>query len=187
MADKAYTPEWVPEGAQGTFATQVMPGVRPEAAARPQRPLRPAALTAKDYVDGILSGDRMILSRAITVIESNAAKHADLAQEILQAVLPYTGKSSRVGITGVPGAGKSTFIENLGCMLCNQGHKTAILAVDPSSPVSRGSVLGERPAWSSSPAIPMPSFAPRRPADGWGAWPGKAGRPCCCVKRRAMT
>lgn len=144
MADKAYTPEWVPEGAQGTFATQVMPGVRPEAAARPQRPLRPAALTAKDYVDGILSGDRMILSRAITVIESNAAKHADLAQEILQAVLPYTGKSSRVGITGVPGAGKSTFIENLGCMLCEQGHKTAILAVDPSSPVSRGSVLGDK-------------------------------------------
>ena len=146
MAD-AYKPEWVPENAQGTFATQVMTGVRKEdvAAPRPsQLTRRYSELTARDYVDGILKGDRMILARAITVIESNAAKHAPLAHEIVQAVLPYSGKSSRVGITGVPGAGKSTFIEALGCKLCDQGHKTAVLAVDPSSPISRGSVLGDK-------------------------------------------
>jgi LAO/AO transport system kinase len=91
----------------------------------------------------VLRGDRSILSQAITLVESNAAKHFELGQSIVQALLPYTGKSVRVGITGVPGAGKSTFIEALGTWLCESG-KVAVLAVDPSSSVSRGSILGDK-------------------------------------------
>jgi LAO/AO transport system kinase len=101
-------------------------------------------LSSEDYVEGVLAGDRSILSRAITLVESNAAKHFDLGQRVIQALLPHTGKSVRVGITGVPGAGKSTFIEALGTWLCRQGKKIAVLAVDPSSSVSKGSILGDK-------------------------------------------
>jgi LAO/AO transport system kinase len=86
----------------------------------------------------------MILARAITVIESNAAKHFGLGQEIVQGLLPYAGKAVRVGITGVPGAGKSTFIEALGMFLVKAGFRVAVLAVDPSSTLSRGSILGDK-------------------------------------------
>lgn len=89
-------------------------------------------------------GDRTILARAITLIESNAPGHLAQAQEVLQALLPYTGGALRVGITGVPGVGKSTFIEALGVMLCERGHRVAVLAVDPSSSVTRGSILGDK-------------------------------------------
>jgi LAO/AO transport system kinase len=101
-------------------------------------------LTLDDYVKGIASGDRMVLSRAITLVESNAPAHFEMAQLVMREVLHRTGKSVRVGITGVPGAGKSTFIESLGCSLCAKGHKVAVLAVDPSSSVSRGSILGDK-------------------------------------------
>ncbi|MBQ7262653.1 MAG: methylmalonyl Co-A mutase-associated GTPase MeaB [Synergistaceae bacterium] len=101
-------------------------------------------LTARDYIDGVLGGDRAILSRAITLVESNAPAHFDLAQEVISGVLHATGKATRVGITGVPGAGKSTFIEALGTWLCEQGHRVAVLAVDPSSTVTRGSILGDK-------------------------------------------
>ncbi len=140
-----YKPEWVPEQGGEGFATQVMRGIKDTEEKKPAAPARgPASLTAQDYIDGVLRGDRMILARAITIIESNAPQHAELAQEIIQGIMPYTGKSRRIGITGVPGAGKSTFIEALGCMLCDQGNKLAVLAVDPSSPISRGSVLGDK-------------------------------------------
>lgn len=101
-------------------------------------------LSAEDYIDGLLSGDRSILSRAITLVESNAPAHFDLAQRVVQGVLHRTGNSVRVGITGLPGAGKSTFIEALGCNLCRSGHKPAVLAVDPSSTVTKGSILGDK-------------------------------------------
>ncbi|MDR1731077.1 MAG: methylmalonyl Co-A mutase-associated GTPase MeaB [Synergistaceae bacterium] len=96
------------------------------------------------YVEGVLQGDRTMLSRAITLVESNAAKHFDMGQRVIRSLLPHTGKSVRVGITGVPGAGKSTFIEALGLWLCRQGHRVAVLAVDPSSSVSGGSILGDK-------------------------------------------
>jgi len=86
----------------------------------------------------------MLLARAITLIESNSPKHMELAQAVLQRILPYSGNSIRVGITGVPGAGKSTFIEAVGCSLCQKGHKLAVLAVDPSSSITRGSILGDK-------------------------------------------
>lgn len=89
-------------------------------------------------------GDRTTLARAITLVESNAPSHIDRGQEVLAALLPHTGQSLRIGITGVPGAGKSTFIETFGLHLSREGHKVAVLAVDPSSSVTRGSILGDK-------------------------------------------
>jgi len=99
---------------------------------------------ARKIVESVRSGNRTALGRAITLIESNASKHAPLAEEVIRQALQHTGKAIRVGITGVPGAGKSTFIEALGCLLCGQGKRVAVLAVDPSSTLSRGSVLGDK-------------------------------------------
>ena len=95
-------------------------------------------------VDGVLAGQRRALAKAITLIESTRADHQQRAQQVLNAVLPKTGNAIRVGISGVPGAGKSTFIEALGVWLIEQGHKLAVLAVDPSSSVSGGSILGDK-------------------------------------------
>jgi LAO/AO transport system kinase len=119
-----------------------LPGQRVGAPAPP--PPRRRLLTVEEYVAGVRSGDRSILARAITLIESNAPAHISLAQEVLRELLPYTGGALRVGITGVPGVGKSTFIEALGTMLCDCGHRVAVLAVDPSSSISRGSILGDK-------------------------------------------
>jgi LAO/AO transport system kinase len=101
-------------------------------------------LSVDDYVQGVLGGDRTILARAITLVESNSLAHIELAQEVLKQLLPYTRQSRRIGITGVPGVGKSTFIEALGCDLCDRGHRVAVLAIDPSSSVTRGSILGDK-------------------------------------------
>ena len=141
-----YKPEWAPSDAGKEFACQVMSGI--DEVGHPSEP-GPARFVRKqytvdDYVEGVLRGDRMMLAKAITLIESNAPKHFALGQEILQRLLPHTGNSVRVGITGVPGAGKSTFIEALGNYLCNLGKKVAVLAVDPSSSVSKGSILGDK-------------------------------------------
>ncbi|HJX70689.1 MAG TPA: methylmalonyl Co-A mutase-associated GTPase MeaB [Bacteroidales bacterium] len=97
-----------------------------------------------EYLEGILSRNRIILSQAITLIESSLPKHQNMAQEIIEKCLPYSGKSIRIGITGVPGAGKSSFIEALGIMLTSQGQKIAVLAIDPTSERSKGSILGDK-------------------------------------------
>lgn len=101
-------------------------------------------LNTDDYVDGILRGDMNILSQAITLVESAKEEHKGIAQEVINRCLPSTGKSVRIGITGVPGAGKSTFIESFGKYLTAQGHKIAVLAIDPSSERSKGSILGDK-------------------------------------------
>lgn len=101
-------------------------------------------LSAKEYIEGILSGNRTILSQAITMVESNKPDHQLIAQQIIEGCLPHSGKSIRIGITGVPGAGKSTFIESLGLLLTKAGHKLAVLAIDPSSERSKGSILGDK-------------------------------------------
>ncbi len=106
-------------------------------------------LDAQAYVDGVRRGDRAILARAITLIESEQSAHAELAQEVLEALLPETGGAHRVGISGVPGAGKSTFIDALGTMLTDQGHRVAVLAVDPTSSISGGSILGDKTRMST--------------------------------------
>jgi len=98
----------------------------------------------KDYVDGILKHSRIALSKAITMIESSLPSHQETAQEILSLIMPYTGNSVRIGITGVPGAGKSTFIESFGMYLVESHHKVAVLAIDPSSSISGGSILADK-------------------------------------------
>ena len=95
-------------------------------------------------VEGVLAGDRAHLARAITLVESRAPKHRAPARALMQAILPETGGALRVGLTGTPGAGKSTFIEALGMMLCAQGKKVAVLAVDPTSSRTGGSILGDK-------------------------------------------
>lgn len=101
-------------------------------------------LTADDYLEGILKSDSVTLARAITLIESNAAEHLPLASELLLKCVPHAGKSIRVGISGVPGVGKSLFIEALGKILTAKGKKVAVLAIDPSSGRSKGSILGDK-------------------------------------------
>ena len=101
-------------------------------------------LSAQEYIQGILAGDRVILSRAITIIESNLESDKLLAKQIVQEILPQSGNSIRIGITGVPGVGKSTFIEAFGKYLITQGKKVAILSIDPSSQRSKGSILGDK-------------------------------------------
>ncbi len=105
---------------------------------------RKVSLSADSFVEGILSGDRTVLSQAITLAESSLPHHYEKAQEIIEKCTPYSEKSFRIGITGVPGVGKSTFIEAFGMHLISRGHKTAVLAVDPSSEVSKGSILGDK-------------------------------------------
>lgn len=94
--------------------------------------------------DSLLQGQRRALAKSITLIESKLDAHRRLAQQLLNAILPQTGNSVRVGITGIPGVGKSTFIEALGLHLIEQGKKVAVLAVDPSSPITGGSILGDK-------------------------------------------
>jgi LAO/AO transport system kinase len=106
---------------------------------------RQRSLTRQQYVEGILKGQRTLLARAITLIESARPSDRKLADLILEDCLPYVGNSTRIGITGIPGAGKSSLIETLGKYLIEeQGHKVAVLAVDPSSQLSGGSILGDK-------------------------------------------
>jgi LAO/AO transport system kinase len=100
--------------------------------------------SAAELYEGVVNGDRSLLARAITLVESNAEQHFQKAQELLQMLLPKSGNSIRIGITGVPGAGKSTFIEAFGMYLCSLGHRVAVLAIDPSSSLSGGSILGDK-------------------------------------------
>ncbi len=106
---------------------------------KPQRPLDLPALVAS-----LRASDRAALARAITLVESTAPQHATAAQRLLAELLPYAGQSIRIGISGAPGAGKSTFIDSFGCYLTGRDHKVAVLAIDPSSSLTRGSILGDK-------------------------------------------
>lgn len=101
-------------------------------------------LTTKNLVEGILAGERRLVSKAITLVESRKPEHRTQAEELLKDIMPFTGKSVRVGITGIPGAGKSTFIENFGKLAIKKGKKVAVLAIDPSSSLNKGSILGDK-------------------------------------------
>lgn len=105
---------------------------------------RKKKLSEEDYVNGVLEGNRTILAQAITLIESNSPTHMMIAQNVLSKLLPHSGNSIRIGITGVPGAGKSTLIEALGTKLCDRGHRVAVLTIDPSSTITKGSILGDK-------------------------------------------
>jgi LAO/AO transport system kinase len=105
---------------------------------------RKPTVSADELVDGIMQGDRVMLSRAITLVESTRPAHQEVAREVLDRCLPESGDSIRVGVTGVPGVGKSSFIEALGTRLVDRGRRLAVLAVDPSSERTRGSILGDK-------------------------------------------
>lgn len=104
----------------------------------------PRTVNVDEYADGVLDGSRTTLARAITLLESTRTDHRQLAQQLLTRLLPHSGSAHRVGITGVPGVGKSTFIEALGTMLTAKGHRVGVLTVDPSSTRSGGSILGDK-------------------------------------------
>ncbi len=111
--------------------------------------LGPHRYSKEKYIDGIIAGDRVVLSRAITLIESSKDTDQPLAEEVLNACIPYTGNAYRVGITGAPGVGKSTFINRLGETLLQHEHKIAVLAVDPTSIRTKGSILGDKTRMST--------------------------------------
>jgi len=139
----SYSPDWAPENADDAFAVRVRKGVEVPGK-KPLDSVKRTGLNTEDYVNGVLERNKTILGRTITLIESNSATHQHTARTVLQELLPHTGNSLRVGITGVPGAGKSTLIEALGCHLIDLGRKVAVLAVDPSSSISKGSILGDK-------------------------------------------
>ena len=98
----------------------------------------------QDYIDGVLANNRRLVAKTITLVESSLPAHQKMAKSIVDALLPYTGQAVRIGITGVPGVGKSTYIESFGLQLVKQGHRVAVLAVDPSSSKSGGSIMGDK-------------------------------------------
>ena len=102
------------------------------------------SLSTKELIKGIKSGDKRLLGKAVTLVESKKPEHRKQAEELLKEILPFTGNSLRIGITGVPGAGKSTFIENFGKLAIEKGKKVAVLAIDPSSSLNKGSILGDK-------------------------------------------
>jgi LAO/AO transport system kinase len=125
------------------------------------------------YVDGVIAGDRRVLSKTITLIESSLAEHRQLARKVIDRLLPRTGDAVRLGITGVPGAGKSTFIESLGSMLTGNGLRVAVLAIDPSSSRSGGSILGDKTRMEKL-AVNDRAFI--RPSPSGGTLGGVAGK-----------
>ena len=146
----AYPPDWAPEGGGEGFAVSIRRGVAAGHDGVPGENMkknpgpRSRMLSVEEHVKGVTEGDRTVLGRTITLIESNAPRHTARAREVLNRLESRSGRSVRVGITGVPGAGKSTLIETLGLYLIEKGHRVAVLAVDPSSSVTRGSILGDK-------------------------------------------
>ncbi|MBP7965702.1 MAG: methylmalonyl Co-A mutase-associated GTPase MeaB [Paludibacteraceae bacterium] len=134
------------ENAEQFIGLSVNEGVAKPPSINPylKKRIRRSRYTTEQYVNGILSGDISILSQAVTLVESVNPAHHEQAQAVIEHCLPHAGKSVRVGITGVPGAGKSTFIEALGMQLINNNHRLAVLAIDPSSERSKGSILGDK-------------------------------------------
>ncbi|QMV85325.1 methylmalonyl Co-A mutase-associated GTPase MeaB [Corynebacterium hindlerae] len=122
-----------------TAGTDVGMAVAPEAVKRARR-----RIDVDQLYEAVLAGDRTQMARAVTLLESTAPAHRVLAQELLVKLLPHSGNALRVGLTGVPGVGKSTTIESLGMKLIKEGHKVAVLAIDPSSTKTRGSILGDK-------------------------------------------
>jgi LAO/AO transport system kinase len=145
MTDKR-KPEWAPEGSGNEFASSIVSGTQaiPVSVSHALKAHKERRFDLSALVEGVKASNRSMLSKAITLIESNSAKHFEKGQELLKQLLPCSGASIRIGITGVPGAGKSTFIESFGLWLIEQGYRVAVLAIDPSSSISKGSILGDK-------------------------------------------
>ena len=163
-----------PENDKEYKGLAVNAGVSSQPTVNPYRQVRKRRqLSVSDYVEGILKGDVSILGRAVTLVESTAEAHQQVAQEVIEKCLPYSGHSRRIGITGVPGAGKSTSIDVFGLHVLRQGHKLAVLAIDPSS---------ERTQCS-----PMPLSVPVPRPGLWGVWHARRERQSCFARLPAMT
>ncbi len=172
MTKKKQKPAWTPENPGPAFAGNILDGVEgghdgmeQKEKEEGQTDRKRKRLNNTDYAEGVLKGDRTVLARAITLIESNAETHITLAQKVLNTILPHTGQSIRIGISGVPGAGKSTFIESFGLHLIEQGHQVAVLAIDPSSSLTGGSILGDKTRMEKLARAPQ-SFIRPSPSGG---------------------
>jgi LAO/AO transport system kinase len=154
----------------------------------PEAPL-PRAVGARpldigDYVQGVLEGSRSVIAKAVTLLESTRDDHRELASRLLVELVPHSGDARRVGITGVPGAGKSTFIDALGTKLTREGHKVAVLAVDPSSTRTGGSILGDKTRMSRLSVDPN-AFVRPSPSAGTLGGVAKATREAMIVMEAA--
>lgn len=138
-----YNPDWQPKDAGEEFAVKVVKG-EVYKSSNAQRYIPKNEESVDEIVSGIRAKNRNILAKAITTIESSSEKHRAKARAILESVLNNPGESIRIGITGMPGAGKSTLIESLGLKLIQNGHRIAVLTIDPSSSISKGSILGDK-------------------------------------------
>lgn len=153
-------------------ALSVKPGVENAQALNPNlsgRIKRSALLKPDEYIDGIRNGDLSILSRAITLVESQKEDHQQLAEEVINACLPFAGNAIRIGITGIPGVGKSTFIEAFGAYLIQaKKKKVAVLAVDPSSQKTKGSIMGDKTRMEELSQLPEAFIRPSPSAGSLG-------------------
>jgi len=138
----------------------------------------------QEYAAGVLDQNRLMLARTITLIESTLPEHQDIARQIINHLLPHTGKAIRLGITGVPYAGKSTYIESFGTMLTEMGHKVAVLAIDPSSTRSGGSILGDKTRMEKL-AVNPNAFIRPSPASGTLGGVGRNTRETMLVREAA--
>lgn len=142
--NNSYQPDWTPEEHGDEFAIRIVKGVDSIPIAPKNKVFRKKEYTNDELVQGVLQNQRNLLAKTITLIESTSVVHQEKAKEILNRLLPHSGNSLRIGISGVPGAGKSTLIEALGGYLIDMGHKVAVLTIDPSSSISKGSILGDK-------------------------------------------
>lgn len=170
---KNIRPEWTPSGAGSEFASFVSAGVAGASNVASSEFVAPSARApgVEQLAEGLLSGNRGLLARAITLVESNAPRHRAQADELVRMVMPHAGKSIRIGISGPPGVGKSTFIDAWGCRLVELGHKVAVLAIDPSSSINRGSILGDKTRMEALVRLPEAFI---RPSPSSGALGGVA-------------
>jgi len=145
MKKGSYYPEWVPEGGGDAFATSVLRGLlKPGKGSKKDSTVKRKLPDTDEFVKGILDNNKTLLAKSITLVESNSADHYEQGKEIIKRLKGNFGNSLRVGISGPPGAGKSTLIEELGLYLIKLGFKVAVLAVDPSSVFTKGSILGDK-------------------------------------------
>lgn len=144
------------------------PSVNEDSVKRFLKNKKKKTLSVVQYVEGILNGDITILSQAVTLVESSKPDHQEIAQEIILKCLPFSGNSVRIGITGVPGVGKSTFIEAMGKHITSKGEKLAVLAIDPSSERTKGSILGDKTRMEELSADPLAYIRPSPSAGSLG-------------------
>ncbi|TVR52973.1 MAG: methylmalonyl Co-A mutase-associated GTPase MeaB [Puniceicoccaceae bacterium] len=143
MSSKDRLPEWAPADAGPEFAVRIRAATTAAGAMRAGG-RRAGRHSVAELAEGVRERDPTRLARAITLVESNAPRHQEEARELVRLLAPHAGAALRIGITGIPGVGKSTFIEAFGNLLCDRGHRVAVLAVDPSSTLTRGSILGDK-------------------------------------------